>query len=172
MYCNSSKKIKKIKYFNFLKLAYGYVQNDCWYTYRTCKATREEKTFAVKFWIRFSPKCLGKQKGKRKTNNQELYFRLLLSSSTNRFLPSPNGNPNSNPNFNKMMKERGVIRGYLILSVIPGKAPLCFVLFYFIEFDPLTLFRTRGRLLRPAPTLKIYNFMTIKAITTKLGDFS
>ena len=39
----------------------------------------------------------------------------------------------------------------------------------------LTLFRPgegEGGLLRPAPTLKMYNFMTIKAITTKLGDFS
>ena len=28
-----------------------------------------------------------------------------------------------------------------------------------------------GGLLRPAPTLEMYNFMTIKAITTKLHDF-
>ena len=36
-----------------------------------------------------------------------------------------------------------------------------------VEFNPI---QTRG-LLRPALTLKMYNFNTIKAITTKLGDF-
>ena len=30
----------------------------------------------------------------------------------------------------------------------------------------------RGGLLEPAPTLKICNFQTVKAITTKHGDFS
>ena len=42
----------------------------------------------------------------------------------------------------------------------------------------LTLSRPAGRgggggggLLEPAPTLKIYNFQTVKAITTKFGDF-
>ena len=32
--------------------------------------------------------------------------------------------------------------------------------------------QTGARLLRPAPTSKRYNFKTIKAITTKIGDFS
>ena len=32
--------------------------------------------------------------------------------------------------------------------------------------------QTRAGLLRPAPTLKMYNFITIKAITIKFGDFS
>ena len=30
----------------------------------------------------------------------------------------------------------------------------------------------RGVLLEPAPILKIYNFQTVKAMTTKFGDFS
>ena len=39
--------------------------------------------------------------------------------------------------------------------------------------DILTLSRPGGGgLLEPAPTLKICNFQTVKAITTKCGDFS
>ena len=36
----------------------------------------------------------------------------------------------------------------------------------------LTLSRPGGGLLEPAPTLKIRNFQTVEAMTTKFGEFS
>ncbi len=57
----------------FVYMSSVYIQNDCCYTYRTCKVVREEKIFAVKFEIRLSSKFLERQKSKQ-TDNQISFF--------------------------------------------------------------------------------------------------